>query len=126
MLKYFWPENRLRPNACCKGPNESEKAFQRRFRMSRLVLQRFFARVVAHCEFLHKALRKNAVSRLGIKHLLNVICAVRQLSYGLPADLSDDLFFVYEITAFFVSITFAKLLERVLVRRTFANENRKI
>jgi len=36
---------------------------------------------------------------MGISPLLKVVCAIRSLSYALPADLSDDMFDVSPVTA---------------------------
>lgn len=50
-------------------------------------------------EYLRKGLWPDCTGELGISPLLKVICAMRQLSYGIPADLGDDLFDVSEKTA---------------------------
>ena len=53
---------------------------------------------VANSEYLREGLRADALGKTGISPLLKVICALYQLSYGIPADLSDDLFDVSETT----------------------------
>ncbi|CDF33411.1 unnamed protein product [Chondrus crispus] len=87
MVKYFWPSDMMRP------------AFERRFRMPRDVFNSVLEVTVAHSEYLRKGLRPDALGRMGISPLLKVICAMYQLSYGIPADLADDLFEVSETTA---------------------------
>lgn len=99
MLKYFWPQHLCRPNSAQKGPEQSETTFERRFRMPRRVFNRVCATAIANSEYLRKGLRPNCAGRIGISPLLKVICALRQLSYGIPADLADDLFDVSETTA---------------------------
>lgn len=50
-------------------------------------------------DYIRQGLRPDATGRLGISPLLKVICALRQMAYGIPSDLADDLFDVSETTA---------------------------
>ena len=99
MLKYFWPSDIMRPGSRCFGPEQPEKAFETRFRMPRSVFNTIFQSVVPSSDYLSKGLRPDATGKLGISPLLKVICGLREMSYGLPADLADDLFDVSETTA---------------------------
>lgn len=108
MLRYFWPSNMLRPSTLYKGPQQSEEAFERRFRMPRTVFNRIFERTVHVSEYLRKGLRPNAVGKFGITPLLKVVCGMRMMAYGIPADLSDDLFDVSETTAFLCLFEFCE------------------
>lgn len=49
---------------------------------------------------MRKGLRRDALGRTGMGPLLKVICVMYQLSYGIPADLADDLFEVSETSAY--------------------------
>jgi Plant transposon protein len=99
MGKYFWPVEMLRPNTTVCGPRQPEHAFERRFRMPRLVFDRVLTKVVAASEYFRRGLRPDATGRLGITPLIKVIVALRQLAYGIPSDLCDDMFAVSETTA---------------------------
>ncbi|PXF45440.1 hypothetical protein BWQ96_04738 [Gracilariopsis chorda] len=67
--------------------------------MSRRVFSRIFAAVVNESDYIRKGLRSDAVGKMAILPLLEVVCALRQLSYGITANLSDNLFDVAESTA---------------------------
>lgn len=99
MKKYFWPSNLPRPNSTECGPEQSEETFERRFRMPRHVFNRVCTSSILHSEYLSKGMKPDCTGRMGISPLLKVICALRQLSYGIPSDMSDDLFDVSETTA---------------------------
>lgn len=99
MLKYFWPSNVFRPGTNEKGPEQPEAVFERRFRMPRLIFSRITNAVVSHSEYFRRGLKPDATGKTGITPLLKIICALRQISYDIPADLSDDLFDVSETTA---------------------------
>lgn len=98
MLKYFWPQNMRRPGTLQFGPQQPESAFERRFRMPRLVFNRVLVEKTAASEYLRKGLKPDVVGKLDISPLLKVICAM-QLSHAIPADLADDLFDVSPSTA---------------------------
>lgn len=66
--------------------------FDRRFRMPRRLFNRMCAATVSPSQYLRQGLKPDCTGRMCISPVLKVICALRQLSYGLPADLSDDLF----------------------------------
>eukprot|EP00171_Calliarthron_tuberculosum_P004333 IDg4333t1 len=106
MVKYFWPRDELRPfnpslpgSLPRYGPTASEKSFERRFRMPRAVFDRIFQVVVQHSAYFRQGLRPDATGRLGISPLIKVITALRQLAYGIPSDMCDDMFEVSETTA---------------------------
>lgn len=99
MLRYFWPHNEVRPGTNLYGPSQSEVAFERRFRMPRFVFNRVLVTVCNGSPYMCQGLRPDATGRKGISPLMKVITALRQLAYGIPADLSDDLFDVSETTA---------------------------
>jgi Plant transposon protein len=100
LLKYFWPVDQIRPDSNNEyGPRAPEKAFERRFRMPRVVFNRVFENVVRQSEYFRKGLNPNAVGQTGISPLLKVIVAIRTLAYALPSDIADDMFEVSETTA---------------------------
>lgn len=67
--------------------------------MHRTVFNRTTNAVVSHSCYFRQGLRPDATGRVGITPILKIICALRQLSYDLPADLSEELFDVSETTA---------------------------
>jgi hypothetical protein len=99
MEKYFWPVEMLRLNTTMCGPRQPERAFERRFRMPRLVFDTVLTKFVAASEYFRRGLRPDATGRAGITPLIKVIVALRQLAYGIPSDLCDDMFDVSETTA---------------------------
>lgn len=86
MRKYCWPHDQPRPGTSQKGPEQPEYAFERRFRMPRLLFNRVCTTVVLHSSFLRRGMRPDATWRMGISPLLKVIIAIRMLAYALPAD----------------------------------------
>lgn len=54
---------------------------------------------MSNSDYLRQGLRPNCSRKMGISPLLTVICALRQLSYGIPTDISDNLFDISESTA---------------------------
>lgn len=99
MVKYFWPGNLMRPGTNQRGPEQSESSFERRFRMPRSVFNVIFEKVVLHSAYMRKGLKPDALGRMGISPLVKVMCALRQIAYGIPSDLSEELFNVSETTA---------------------------
>lgn len=67
--------------------------------MSRAVFNRVFTAVTLDSDYLCQGLKPDVTGRMGISPLIKFVCALRQLAYGLPADLADDLFDVSETTA---------------------------
>jgi hypothetical protein len=67
--------------------------------MPRVVFDRVLTKVVAASEYFQRGLRPDATGRLGITPLIKVIVDLRQLAYGIPSDLCDDMFDVSETTA---------------------------
>jgi len=108
MIKYFWPSTHTRPGTNQRGPAQPETSFERRFRMSRAIFNRVCTAVVAESAYMRQGLRPDATGKLGITPLLKVICALRQLAYGIPVDLADDLFDVSETTASLCLVEFCK------------------
>lgn len=110
MVKYFWPITDMRPDRNQRGPEKPNNAFERRFRIPTTVFKKLLTTVAAKSPHIRQRLRPNATGRLKKTSLLKVICALRQLSYGFPADLAEDMFEVSETTAakcleeFFVSV----------------------
>lgn len=99
MFKYFWPVDLNRSNTAQCGPQQNEETFERRFRMPRQIFDRACTTSIAHSAYLRKGLKPDCTGRMGITPILKVICTLWQLSYGICADLSDDLFEVSETTA---------------------------
>lgn len=58
-----------------------------------------FSAGIAESAYLRQGLRPDACGHIGITPLLKFLSALRQLSYGLPADMADDLFDVSKTTA---------------------------
>jgi Plant transposon protein len=108
MLKYFWPHTQVRPNTSSYSPRVSEKIFERRFRMPRSVFNRVFEGVVRSSPYMRKGLTPDATGKLGISPLMKVIAALKQLAYGIPADLCDDMFGISESTASQCMLDFCK------------------
>ena len=52
MKKYFWPVGLMRPGTTQYGPEQDRVSFERRFRMSYCLFQKFFASVTAHSTYL--------------------------------------------------------------------------
>lgn len=48
---------------------------------------------------------------------MKVICALRTLSYGIPSDLSDEMFNVYKTTAALCFIKFCRAIRRGLAHK---------
>lgn len=99
MKKNFWSSRLPRPGTTERGPEQPETIFERRFRMPRTIFNRICALAVSHSDYLRQGLRPDCSGIMGISPLLKVICALVQLSYGIPAYLSDDLFYISESTA---------------------------
>lgn len=99
MMKNFWPSNMQPLGTNFYGPEHSEKALERRFRMPRSVLNLVLAHTMAHFHYLRRGLRLDAVGRVEVTPLRKVICTLRMLVYGLPSDISDDMFDLSETTA---------------------------
>lgn len=96
--KYFWPSSSLNLSTGANGPAHPESTFERRFRLPRVVFNALF-RGALTSEYFTKGLKPDACGRLGIAPLVKVIAALRELSYGLCADLMDDLSEVSSTTA---------------------------
>jgi hypothetical protein len=91
LLKYFWPFDQIRPDSSNEyGPRAPEEAFERRFRMPRVVFSLSIEEVVKQSEYFRKGLNPNAVGQTGITPLWQVIVAVRTLAYALPSDIAND------------------------------------
>jgi Plant transposon protein len=111
LLKYFWPFDQIRPDSSNEyGPRAPEEAFERLFRMPRVVFNRLFEKVVQMSEYFRKGLNPNAVGQTGITSLLKVIVAIRTLAYALPSDIADDMFEVSETTALMCLHEFARVV----------------
>jgi hypothetical protein len=111
LLKYFWPFDQIRPDSSNEyGHRAPEEAFERRFRMPRVVFNRLFEKVVQQSQYFHKGLNPNAVGQTGITPLLKVIVAIRTLAYALPSNIADDMFEVSETTASMCLHEFARVV----------------
>lgn len=97
--KYFWPSDLLRPGTNSFGPEQSESAFERRFRMPRNIFNKVMETCLAHSPYIIQGLKPDCTGKMGISPLMKVICALRTLSYGISADLSEDMFNISETTA---------------------------
>lgn len=73
MIKHFWPASVLRPGTHQCGPEQPERAFERRFRMWRALFSRVCTTVMSSSEYMRQCLRPDATGRLGITPLLTVI-----------------------------------------------------
>lgn len=67
--------------------------------MQRMLFNRIGTCGVTHSKYLQKGLRPDCVGRIGMSPSLKVICAFHQLSNGLLADITDDLFDISETKA---------------------------
>lgn len=97
--KYFWPENLQRAGTDSFGPEQPEISFERRFRMPRTVFNKVMTTCLAHSPYIKQGLRPDCTGKFGISPLMKVICALRMLAYGIPADLADDMFNMSQTTA---------------------------
>jgi hypothetical protein len=86
MERYFWSAEMLRPNTTVYGLRQPVHAFERRFRMPRLVFDRVLRKVVAASEYFQSGLQPDVTSRLGITPLIKEIVALHQLALGIPSD----------------------------------------
>jgi len=107
MEKYFWPSSSVNPSTGANRPSHPESTFERRFRMPRTVFNALFQGVLTSAYFM-KGLKPDACGRLGITPLVKVIVALRELSYGLCADLMDELSEVSSTTARDCLVNFCK------------------
>ncbi|PXF46880.1 hypothetical protein BWQ96_03409 [Gracilariopsis chorda] len=99
MREQFWLVRMTRPGTVQLGPDQGFKAFERILRMSQRMFSRILVAVVSESDYLCKGLPPDVVGNMYISPLLKVICALRQLSYGIPAGLLDDLLDVAKCTA---------------------------
>lgn len=89
----------MRPNTIQYGPEQGGIVFERRLRITCAKFNRIFEGVVSKSECMRRGLTPNATGGYGISSFLKVIFALSMLSYGLPADLADDLFNMQRSTA---------------------------
>jgi hypothetical protein len=99
MEKYFWPFDKPRPETAASGPRENEESLERRFRMPLSVFNIVFQGVTASSKYMRKGLMSKAAGNPGISPVFEVIASLKQLVYGIPADLCDDIFEISESTA---------------------------
>lgn len=97
--KYFWPETIQRPGTNDFGPEQPEHVFERRFRMPRVIFNRVMATCISQSTYIRQGLNPDCTGRIGITPLIKIICALKMISYGLPADMADDMFDISETTA---------------------------
>lgn len=109
MADYFWPKDKIRTNgSMLLGPVYSDKAFRRRFCMSRNIFTKIFVQVVRSNDFFRQGLRPNCTGKFGLSPIQKVFAAVRQLCYGLPSDAVDEYVRIGETTALICLKTFCK------------------
>ncbi|KAI9908624.1 hypothetical protein PsorP6_003069 [Peronosclerospora sorghi] len=71
-----------------EDPVYGDTLFRRRFRMRRPLFLRLVHAVEAHGEYFQQ--RPDATGKLGLFALQKFIAAIRQLTYGMPADAVDE------------------------------------
>lgn len=75
----------------------SEETFRRRFRMKRSLFQRIMNDVQGNDAYFEQ--KKDCTGKLGLSALQKVVAALRQLTYGVPADSLDEYIQIGESTA---------------------------
>ena len=79
---------KLMANYFVERPVFPERYFRRRFRMSRDLFRHIAECVQLHDRFFEQ--RRNCTGELGHSLYQKVTSALRQMAYGVPADLVDD------------------------------------
>lgn len=99
MKTYFWPDTLQRPGSSTFDAEQSESVFQSRFRMLRVVFNRTMKTWISHSEYIRQVPRPDCTGKVGNTPLIRLICALRIFSYGVPAEMADDMFNISETTA---------------------------
>ena len=76
----------------------TDEMFRRRFRMHRDLFNRIVDGVVEYDNYFVQ--KFDAARQPNFSPIQKVACAIRLLAYGIPADLTDDMFRMGESTAF--------------------------
>ncbi|XP_066308259.1 protein ALP1-like [Miscanthus floridulus] len=79
------------------NPTYGPEIFRRRYRMSRELFLRIMNAVEAHDEYFVQ--KRNAANVLGLSCFQKVTAAMRMLTYGVPADATDEYVRIGESTA---------------------------
>ena len=79
------------------NPRYGDDMFRQRYRMSRELFLRIVYAVKNHDNYFHQ--RRDALGRLGLLALQRVTAVFRMLTYGLPADATDEYIKIGESTA---------------------------
>lgn len=91
MRDYFWPLHQLRnDHSLLRGPVYNEQTFERRFTVSKRILDNLFSRTILKSPFLRCGLQLDCTGKQCISPLQNVVLAMRQLCYWMPASTTDE------------------------------------
>ncbi|XP_021305553.1 uncharacterized protein LOC110431162 [Sorghum bicolor] len=88
---------RLFQDYMAENPTYGPEIFRRRYRMSRDLFKRIMNKVEAHDPYFQQ--KRSAANVLGLSCLQKVTAAMRMLTYGVPADATDEYVRIGESTA---------------------------
>ena len=88
-----------------------ESKFERRFRMSKALCLRIIEDLQIHSQFWVQ--RPDACGVMGLTVYQKVVCALKQLTLGIPADATDDYVGIGETTAILCLKLFMKHINEI-------------
>lgn len=88
---------RLQQQYFVENPIYTDGLFKRRFRVSKVVFQKVFEKVIASDDFFRQ--RKDCTGKVGLSPHQKVTAAFRILAYGISADSVDELLGMAKTTA---------------------------
>lgn len=106
LMKSLWGNTFCPPQHTAS--EQTEEAFEQRFRIPRPVYSRVCTTVVSHSAYMRQLIRPDATDSMGISPLLKVIFALLTLVYAPPSDLADDMFDVSGTTSLLCLKEFCK------------------
>ena len=89
-------DHRLFYDYFAESPRYNDQMFRRRFRMSRNLFLRIVNKVETRDNYFVQ--RRDSVGRLGLSTLQKITAVFQMLSYGLPADATDEYIKIGEST----------------------------
>ncbi|XP_071688308.1 protein ALP1-like [Rutidosis leptorrhynchoides] len=101
----------------CENPTFPDDIFKRRFRMRKVLFLRIRDGILQHSytpnapdHFTFFQQRPDALGRLGFSTIQKITCALRQLSYGMTADIFDEYIKMAEKTGYVTLNNFCKCI----------------
>lgn len=122
MWDCFWPRVALRDDGSEQaGPVYTDRLFERRLRMPRDLFYFLLVAITADSDYIRAGLRPYCMGKIGLNPLQKIVGAIRQITYGVFADATDEYVRMVESTARRSLTEFCKSVDRCFAKTYLRN-----